>query len=131
MRLRTAEQQHQDEGESAHSRSVCPSESRTGQSALDPRSRRSAAGFGVRRVGVGKTRLVAALAEAASEAGWVLRHLFGSVVLRDVPFGALSHALDSVPSSSDPLHIMIEARPWFVAVDDDNDTGESGTTTTR
>jgi DNA-binding CsgD family transcriptional regulator/tetratricopeptide (TPR) repeat protein len=48
--------------------------------------------------GIGKTRLLSELADAASRAGWTVERLFGSLATRAMPFGAVSHLLPDEPS---------------------------------
>ncbi len=48
--------------------------------------------------GIGKTRLLSEVADAASQAGWTVERLFGSHATRSIAFGAVSHLLPDEPS---------------------------------
>lgn len=79
--------------------------------------------------GVGKTRLLGALAEQAAHAGWHVRRAVGSESSRDIPLGALAHLIPAtaIDSSRDAvvraIAVAIDAlatpeHPLLVVVDD-------------
>jgi hypothetical protein len=59
--------------------------------------------------GVGKTRLLHAIAERVRASGWQVEHIAGSVAAASVPFGAVVHLLSIAPTS-DRLQLLQQAQ---------------------